>query len=344
MVEAILGAFGVEAPTSADPTLGDQDALAEAPGLSPKARISLEAAAMFGDQEAARKLGWGKAKAASDTAPAIEVPHSPHPAADMAPQTEAEIPLTPGDPLDPCMECGALLPASEMIPTQIPEGSGLICQECADEASADALEQMREAGREQLARDAAVARAIRAEREATDPYSWTPEQLDAYRAETERLRRETAEIRAATAESARKWAAVRALTVRIARINEILVSFGNVAVETDQKGFTGYGAQYVLDAVNEGLGLDAWRYEILDHQIEKAGDSGKAHRAMVLLQLSIRLDSGEWFCRGPVVGGSVNGDGADALKGAITDAVKKALSHWGIGSRAYRGELKAPEK
>ena len=35
----------------------------------------------------------------------------------------------------------------------------------------------------------------------------------------------------------------------------------------------------------------------------------------------------------------IRGDGGSAAKGAVTDAIQKALALFGIGSRAYRGEL-----
>ena len=63
----------------------------------------------------------------------------------------------------------------------------------------------------------------------------------------------------------------------------------------------------------------------------------------MLLQLYLRLAGGSWFTKGPQFGGSQNVDPTDALKGALSDGLKKAFSHWGVGNLAYRGELNKAE-
>lgn len=283
--------------------------------LSPKERIELEAQAMFGDTAAIAILNGKPAQdPRMEAVSSISIPRttvalctecgSPIDQEDLKQfsaksqicggclhKAQLEALNAPAGPTDPCSLCGQLLRASEMLPWDGADGSGLICQECHGEI---------------------------------EP---TVEAMEAI--ETDQAERKAVPT-------------VPTLAERIAQVNEILASFGAVAIETDQKGYTGYSAQYVMDAVNQALGFDGWRYDLVSHQVEKSGE--KAHRAMVLLQLSIRMDDGSWFCRGPVVGGGTNGDGPDALKGAITDGLKKAFSQWSIGNRAYRGELSASTK
>lgn len=56
------------------------------------------------------------------------------------------------EPLDPCMECGQLLPTSEMV-SILAATSGLVCRDCLQEEIPSLMAVLREAGREQLAFD-----------------------------------------------------------------------------------------------------------------------------------------------------------------------------------------------
>ena len=122
---------------------------------------------------------------------------------------------------------------------------------------------------------------------------------------------------------------------KVAMANEILASWGTVAIDTDQKGYTGYGFQYTIDAVNAAFDPDGWRYELLTHQVEKSSE--KAHKAFVLLQLHLRLANGSWFTKGPQFGGSQNVDPTDALKGALSDGLKKRPSAIGVSATSPIG-------
>lgn len=127
---------------------------------------------------------------------------------------------------------------------------------------------------------------------------------------------------------------------KVAEVNKILEGQGEAAISSDKSGAyssTGYTWQYIADAVNEVF--DGWRYDVLNINVT---DKGKSTYAEAHLQLDIIFD-GERVTRGQTVGSSSNINQGDAQKGAITDALKKSLSLFSIGNKAFRGELD-PEK
>lgn len=140
---------------------------------------------------------------------------------------------------------------------------------------------------------------------------------------------------------------------RVYRINERLWAEEPSSLSKAEKGkrkYTGYQAQFIIDAVNEILGYINWRYDLLDIRIEKPENAGQWHaEAKIKLYIiyvcpKATSDGANFlveqeFCRGEVVGSSANPDYGSTLKGAITDALKKALSQWSIGQRAYRDEI-----
>ena len=133
----------------------------------------------------------------------------------------------------------------------------------------------------------------------------------------------------------------------IKAVDEILDSYGEKAVqEVPSKGRTlyGYVPQFVFDAINEVIGAN-WGYEILssscerEERVRKNGNKDTVYVAVVHVRVWM-MDKGN--CK-EAFGGSDNYTVADALKGATTDAVQKALAMFSIGHKAYRGEL-APAK
>ena len=133
----------------------------------------------------------------------------------------------------------------------------------------------------------------------------------------------------------------------IKAVDEILDSYGEKAVqEVPSKGRTlyGYVPQFVFDALNEVIGAN-WGYEILssscerEERVRKNGNKDTVYVAVVHVRVWM-MDKGN--CK-EAFGGSENYTAADALKGATTDAVQKALAMFSIGHKAYRGEL-APGK
>lgn len=125
---------------------------------------------------------------------------------------------------------------------------------------------------------------------------------------------------------------------KIAEVNKILLDGEPGNIQEDKRGgrtVNGYDPQSVIDAVNEGLGTENWMYELIHYG---AVAQGKVFNGQVIIQLSIKV-GGDWVTHGPIAGAQPNPSEYDAIKGAITDALKKAFSHFSIGAKAYRGEL-----
>ena len=133
---------------------------------------------------------------------------------------------------------------------------------------------------------------------------------------------------------------------KIQKVNEILKTQG-VSVIQEKKMMKngrvvgkvqyGYLPQAVFDAINEIIGPENWRYEISENGVQLV-----ENQAIACAKVFFRIGD-EWLSKGLHYGQSnvVKGNIGDAMKGAITDALQKGMSLWGIGSAAYRGELEA---
>ena len=108
---------------------------------------------------------------------------------------------------------------------------------------------------------------------------------------------------------------------KAAAINKTLEGYGKDAIAEHRKGkegkekiYTGYKVQYVVDAVNEVIGAENWRWE--HPEVEAARNpSGLSSTASVAVMLYIRVGD-EWLTKGPVTGDSLNPVEADAMTGA----------------------------
>jgi len=129
------------------------------------------------------------------------------------------------------------------------------------------------------------------------------------------------------------------LKEKIEKINEILDGFGDEAIQEERRPFGslwGYKPQYLIDAVNEVLGIDGWGYKLIEMKTTPV-DGG---RITATAQVEVYIKIGDSLvCKGPQFGVSTNYPG-DAEKGALTDGIGKSLSLWGVGSKAYRGLLR----
>lgn len=136
--------------------------------------------------------------------------------------------------------------------------------------------------------------------------------------------------------------AVEAKTIeeKIKAVNTILHDGEPKNVSIDNySGFTGYKPQYIVDGMNAVFHIGGWGFEevsteIVSHQTEK----GTSTLAICQVKVWIKDISFQ-----PVGWGQsrvTKGDVGDAKKGAQTDAIKKALSYFSIGNRAYHGLLK----
>ena len=111
------------------------------------------------------------------------------------------------------------------------------------------------------------------------------------------------------------------------------------------KGYstTGIKYQYVVNRLNEVVGVGGWRAhrEITVKQIT-TGSGRKAYEALCDLVLEL----GEWvggeftvFAESLADGGHISMNECDARKGSYTNALKKGAAMFGVGKAAYEGTL-----
>ena len=126
------------------------------------------------------------------------------------------------------------------------------------------------------------------------------------------------------------------------RVNEILDTYGEKALqEVPARGrkLIGYVPQFLIDALNSVTTVWSYDYRLISLEekevVRKSGNKEKVYQATVEVSLWILDDR----LKKVQIGGGENVTPADAVKGAITDAIGKCLSLYSIGSKAYRGEL-----
>ena len=144
-----------------------------------------------------------------------------------------------------------------------------------------------------------------------------------------------------TQEAQKQIAEAKTIEEKIKCVNKILLDGepNNISVD-NYSGFTGYKPMYLIDAMNIVFKIGGWGFEeisseIVTHQTEKGNSSLAIAKVRVFLK-------GVDFQ--PVAWGQsrvTKGDIGDAKKGAQTDAIKKALSYFSCGNRAFHGLLKA---
>jgi hypothetical protein len=126
--------------------------------------------------------------------------------------------------------------------------------------------------------------------------------------------------------------------------------FPDVAVErTDArvtgKGYstTGLKYQYVVNRMNEVLGLGGWRVHRTIRT--KAITTSKGRPAYESIA-EVTVEIGQWidgqfvaWADAVADGGHVSGNEADSIKGSHTNAIKKCCAFFGVGKAAYEGSL-----
>jgi len=107
----------------------------------------------------------------------------------------------------------------------------------------------------------------------------------------------------------------------------------------------GYGYQWLVDRFNDVLDNNwGFEWDIINDVTGKYKDkiyNGKTVPGKSYYDITVRL--GIWiknkdnirYC----VGGHIAINYSDALKGAITNAFKKTAAFWGVGAKAFRGQL-----
>jgi hypothetical protein len=125
------------------------------------------------------------------------------------------------------------------------------------------------------------------------------------------------------------------LASQVKEVNQLLEAGepSNISFDT-YSGFTGYKPQYIVDAMNEVFGIGGWGFEEISNEI---AEGEKA--VLVISQVRVFLKNIDFHPSGWGQARITKGDIGDARKGAQTDAIKKALSYFSIGNRAYQGLL-----
>ena len=121
---------------------------------------------------------------------------------------------------------------------------------------------------------------------------------------------------------------------KINEINKVLADHGARAVQKkpglgNRPALYGYLPQIVFDTVNQIVGPENWSSTVNEHF---------PNERQVVVLVTVKMFETERTQFGE--SGIVKGDEGSAHKGAVTDAIQKALALFGIGSAAYRGELK----
>ena len=112
------------------------------------------------------------------------------------------------------------------------------------------------------------------------------------------------------------------------------------------KGYdtSGIGYQFVVNRLNEVVGLGSWRTH---REITIKTMTTAKGRAAYEAACDMALELGQWDAEGTFIpfaealadGGHTSFNEADARKGAFTNALKKAAAMFGCGRQAYEGTL-----
>lgn len=123
------------------------------------------------------------------------------------------------------------------------------------------------------------------------------------------------------------------LSDNVIAINRLLEGQGASVVQKilmpGSRVLYGYLPQAVFDAVNSVIKPEGWYYAITEPTV---------YEGEVVVKVVVKIGGRELEHFGGMK--VICGDHGSAYKGAVTDALQKALSMIGIGSPAYRGELK----
>lgn len=99
-----------------------------------------------------------------------------------------------------------------------------------------------------------------------------------------------------------------------------------------------YGYQFIINRLNEIVGLDHWHYEILKEPDKEKRDT------MWWVSMHLRLHIGNWLngqfsslTYREAFGSGIHESLGNAQKGAMTNALKKAASMFGIGKKVFEG-------
>lgn len=108
-----------------------------------------------------------------------------------------------------------------------------------------------------------------------------------------------------------------------------------------RKGYdtTGYGYQFLVNVLNEVCGIDGWNYTYkVIKESEGKWSNGKSYWE-ICVETPVEITVEEKKVTKTMVGGHKSEMYADALKGAITNSLKKTFAMFGLGHKAYEGTI-----
>jgi hypothetical protein len=120
----------------------------------------------------------------------------------------------------------------------------------------------------------------------------------------------------------------------VQKVNKLLEDQGAAAVQKFAKlkstgrDIYGYQPQRVFDAMGEVFGPDGWHHDIISANVIDGC-------AIARISVTIGERSSEQFGEHRITAKDLG----SAYKAAVTDGIQKALSLFGVGAKAYRGEL-----
>lgn len=127
---------------------------------------------------------------------------------------------------------------------------------------------------------------------------------------------------------------------KVKAVNAILQEGEPANISVDSySGYSGYKPQFVVDALNVVFGIGNWGFEEISSQLEGV-NAEKDTPSLAIAQVKVWLKGIDFQPTGWGQGRVTKGDMGDARKAAITDALKKALSYFSVGNRAYHGCLR----
>ena len=144
-----------------------------------------------------------------------------------------------------------------------------------------------------------------------------------------------------TEETTKLVAEATTIEQKIKAVNKILLDGepSNISVDS-YSNRTGYKPQFIIDAMNFVFGIGQWGFEEVGSEIV-TNQTEKGTSQLAVAQVKVWLKTVEFMPVGYGQSRITKGDVGDAKKGSQTDAIKKALSYFSIGNRAYHGLLKA---
>ena len=129
------------------------------------------------------------------------------------------------------------------------------------------------------------------------------------------------------------------IATKVKEVNRMLKEQepNNVSVDS-YSGYTGYKPMYLIDNMNCVFGFGGWGFaEVASEIVSTPTEKAPSMLAVAQVRVWLRGCDAEFTAWGQ--SRVTKGDIGDARKGAATDALKKGLSYFSIGNRAFHGLL-----